>query len=52
MTTDESIDIVVLCGGMGTRLQSAVSDRQKCVAEVGSGTFLAWIIHERRSETV
>lgn len=34
------IDIVILCGGEGTRLRSVVSDRPKALAAFGDTTFL------------
>ncbi len=39
MTLD--LPVVVLCGGLGTRLRSAVSDRPKALAPVGNEPFLA-----------
>ncbi len=36
----ESLSAVVLCGGLGTRLRSAVADRQKTMARVGEKPFL------------
>lgn len=39
MTLD--LPVVVLCGGLGTRLQSVVSDRPKALAPVGGEPFLA-----------
>lgn len=35
------LPVVVLCGGLGTRLQPAVSDRPKALAPVGGAPFLA-----------
>jgi NDP-sugar pyrophosphorylase family protein len=35
------LPVVVLCGGLGTRLRPAVVDRPKALAPVGEGTFLA-----------
>jgi NDP-sugar pyrophosphorylase family protein len=35
------LPVVVLCGGLGTRLRSAIADRPKALAPVGDGTFLA-----------
>ena len=34
------VPCIVLAGGLGTRLRSAVPDRPKCLAPVGSQTFL------------
>jgi len=36
----ENLSAVVLCGGLGTRLRSAVPDRQKTMAKVGEKPFL------------
>ena len=35
---------VVLCGGLGTRLQSVLVGRPKSMAEVGSRPFLEWLL--------
>ena len=35
---------LVLCGGLGTRLRSVVSDRPKCLAPVGSQAFLLLLL--------
>ncbi len=35
------LPVVVLCGGLGTRLRSAVADRPKALARVGGRSFLA-----------
>ncbi|MFA5206725.1 MAG: nucleotidyltransferase family protein [Lentisphaeria bacterium] len=37
-------DVMILCGGQGTRLRSVVGDRQKCVAEVAGRPFLAHLL--------
>jgi NDP-sugar pyrophosphorylase family protein len=37
-------DVAVLCGGLGTRLRSAVADRPKALAEVAGRPFLAWLL--------
>lgn len=39
------MDIVILCGGQGTRLASVVTDRQKCVADINGQPFLYYLIH-------
>lgn len=36
-------DVIILAGGLGTRLRSVVSDVPKCMAPVGGRPFLAWI---------
>ena len=35
------LPVIVLCGGLGTRLRSAVADRPKALAPVGERSFLA-----------
>ena len=37
-------DVIILAGGLGTRLRSVVSDVPKCMAPVGGRPFLAWIL--------
>ena len=37
-------EAIILAGGMGTRLQSVVSDVPKCMAPVDGKPFLAFII--------
>lgn len=45
MTTDlKKIDVVILCGGLGTRLRPVVSDRPKVLAKIGEKTFLDILI--------
>jgi NDP-sugar pyrophosphorylase family protein len=39
------IDVVVLCGGLGTRLWSVASDRPKVLARLGESTFLDILLH-------
>jgi D-glycero-alpha-D-manno-heptose 1-phosphate guanylyltransferase len=36
----KDIDVVILCGGKGTRLQPVISDRPKALAAFGDTTFL------------
>ncbi len=36
----EDTDILILCGGMGTRLQGLINDRPKPMAEIGGMPFL------------
>ncbi len=36
----DKIDVVILCGGLGTRLRLFVSDRPKCMAEIRNRPFL------------
>lgn len=40
MTNPSDIDVVVLCGGLGTRLRNVVTDRPKPMAEIGDRPFL------------
>ena len=45
MTADlKEIDVVILCGGLGTRLRPVVSDRPKVLAKIGENTFLDILI--------
>ena len=37
-------DVLILCGGKGTRLSSLVIERQKCVADVNGAPFLSYLI--------
>ena len=37
-----SLDVVILCGGLGTRLRNVVNDRPKSMAMVGGRPFLEW----------
>ena len=39
------IDVVILCGGLGTRLQSEVPDLPKVLAPVQGKPFLEWLIN-------
>jgi NDP-sugar pyrophosphorylase family protein len=38
------MDVVILCGGMGTRLQPVIADRPKSLAPLGDSTFLDILI--------
>jgi len=40
------ITAVILCGGLGTRLRSVVSDRPKCLAEVNGKSFIYYILDQ------
>ena len=42
----KDIDVVILCGGFGTRLRPAVSDRPKVLAEINENTFLDILIND------
>lgn len=43
-------DVVILCGGLGTRLRPLVSDRPKVLADVGGGPFLSLIVRQVRAQ--
>ena len=45
-------EAVILCGGLGTRLRSVVSDRPKCMAEVAGRPFLEWVVEYLRAQGV
>ncbi len=38
----QALDVMILCGGMGTRLQPSVSDRPKSMAILRGRPFLEW----------
>ena len=42
------MECVVLAGGMGTRLRSAVAQLPKCLAPVAGRPFLAWLLDDLR----
>jgi len=47
-STEEKLpttDVVILCGGLGTRLRAVVSDRPKSMALVGGRPFLEWWLY-------
>ena len=37
-------EVVILAGGLGTRLKSVISDLPKCLAEVAGKPFLSYLI--------
>lgn len=39
------IDVVILCGGLGTRLKPIISDKPKVLAKIGNVTFLDILIN-------
>jgi D-glycero-alpha-D-manno-heptose 1-phosphate guanylyltransferase len=47
---DQLPPVVVLCGGLGTRLRPVVSDRPKVLAEVAGRPFLGWLLDHLRRE--
>ncbi len=44
-----NITAVILCGGLGTRLRSVVSDRPKCLAEVNGRPFIYYILDQLKN---
>lgn len=42
MTNIENIDVLLLCGGLGTRLRSTIGEQQKVAADVAGRPFLAF----------
>ena len=44
------LDVVILCGGMGTRLRSVIGESQKVMAEVDGRPFLDVIIDDIKSQ--
>ena len=45
-------EAIILAGGLGTRLQSAVPDLPKCMAPVNGRPFLFYVINNLRSEGI
>ena len=45
----EEIDVVILCGGLGTRLSSVLPNRPKSLAPIGEKVFLDILIQELQS---
>ncbi len=50
MTTGDQYDVVILCGGLGTRLRSVVSDRPKPMALIHGRPFLDLIVDHVASQ--
>jgi NDP-sugar pyrophosphorylase family protein len=44
-----NIEAVILCGGLGSRLRTAVPDRAKCLAPVGDRPFLEYVLLQLRA---
>ena len=42
--TNKATDVVILAGGLGTRLRSVVNDLPKCMAPVNGKPFLAYLL--------
>ncbi|MDD5489587.1 MAG: nucleotidyltransferase family protein [Candidatus Moranbacteria bacterium] len=49
-STFENIDVLVLCGGKGTRLRPVVSDKPKALADVGGKPFIEILLDILASE--
>jgi NDP-sugar pyrophosphorylase family protein len=45
----KSLDVVILCGGLGTRMQSVLSDTPKILAPVGDKTLLDIILNKLKN---
>lgn len=43
----EKIDVVILCGGKGERLQSIISDKPKSLTDIGGRSFLDLVIEAK-----
>lgn len=43
-------ECIILAGGLGTRLQSVVSDVPKCMAEVAGKPFLSYLFHYAKKQ--
>lgn len=41
----EEIDVVILCGGLGSRLKSVITDRPKALVEIGGIPFIDFLIN-------
>jgi D-glycero-alpha-D-manno-heptose 1-phosphate guanylyltransferase len=50
--TIPGLEALVLVGGLGTRLRSAVNDRPKAMAMVAGRPFLEWLIEDLRQQGV
>ena len=46
------IDCIVLAGGLGTRLRSAVADKPKCMAPIGDQPFLCYLLQYLHTQQV
>ena len=46
------MEAIVLAGGLGTRLRSCVADLPKCMAPVGTGPFLEYLLEELAGQGV
>ncbi|HYC29659.1 MAG TPA: sugar phosphate nucleotidyltransferase, partial [Chitinophagaceae bacterium] len=43
---------IILAGGLGTRLRSAVADLPKCMAPVGGKPFIAYVIEHFKQQGI
>lgn len=50
--TLENIEALILCGGLGRRLQSAVPELPKCLAPVGDRPFLEFVLLYLRAQGI
>lgn len=44
-TTFKNIDVLILCGGRGTRLRSVISDKPKILADIGGKPFIEILLN-------
>ena len=44
MSLLQDADVMILCGGLGTRLQSVVQDRPKPMADIHGRPFVSLIV--------
>lgn len=44
MSRVEDCDVIILCGGLGSRLQSVVADRPKSMADIHGRPFLSFLL--------
>lgn len=45
MVETAHVDVVVLCGGLGTRLSTVIADRPKPMVQIGQRPFLEIVLH-------
>jgi D-glycero-alpha-D-manno-heptose 1-phosphate guanylyltransferase len=46
------MECIILAGGLGTRLQSVVSELPKCLAPIGNRPFLAYLLDYLQEEGI
>ena len=49
---EEPMDVIVLAGGLGTRLRSVMADRPKCLAPVNGQPFLYYLLNSLSRYTI